>query len=455
MQKDVSPYTLDSLKAKIMSSRSIFYSIEPMGLGTAYVESLTSYFCRLAVLHNVTILNLLNKYFIQIINSNNAFNTPFFYYSRNLNGFTPNVIKYVKALNILTGRNDLEELTFLSCQNILNLKGLLKKTKSYCPVCYQENQKNGLVVYDQLLWTCKPINICPIHNIKLLDYCHYDDCKKPLLFIDNKSLPGYCSKCHRWLGISESHINPNNNIIENYELQISNEISDLILEMRKIKNQTYTGKFVSSLNYVKDQYCDNSIIKLSKLLSFDKHNLKRYLTGIKPNIEYLVLFCKRFNMSLAEFVEGGLDYKLFEVKTDIQKEDFIKDKIKRIKIDSNILEQSLNVIINQFENKTPPSLEEVAKIIGISSSTIRYKFPNIAKSIVVKRYQYNKKQKEKRLGILYEDIRNATIEIFNMGKYPAQVLVTKFLGRPKVFMSPIATKVWRETLIDLGIKIMT
>ena len=42
-----------------LTSRSVLYNLQPMGIGTPYIESLSSYLSRLSIVHNVTLSDLL------------------------------------------------------------------------------------------------------------------------------------------------------------------------------------------------------------------------------------------------------------------------------------------------------------------------------------------------------------------------------------------------------------
>ncbi|WP_020665322.1 hypothetical protein [Bacillus sp. 123MFChir2] len=49
----------ESQYEELFPKRSEFYGLEPMGKGTAYLECLTSYMCRLAYSHNIKVSTLI------------------------------------------------------------------------------------------------------------------------------------------------------------------------------------------------------------------------------------------------------------------------------------------------------------------------------------------------------------------------------------------------------------
>jgi hypothetical protein len=53
-----------------LHTRSILYNIEPIGLGTGQVESLSSYLIRVAYEHNITVGHLFNKMVFPHMNKN-------------------------------------------------------------------------------------------------------------------------------------------------------------------------------------------------------------------------------------------------------------------------------------------------------------------------------------------------------------------------------------------------
>ena len=157
--------------------RSILYSIEPIGIGTPYVESLASYINRLAVEHSISVADL----FIRIISiygsifseKTNTFKNLWKILSTINNASKSSII--VEIMSELTIRSELKYLTLATIED-LNINGALSKIKRYCPKCYEEQKASNNIVYDPLIWSIRAIKICPIHRLYLLDDCPNKDC---------------------------------------------------------------------------------------------------------------------------------------------------------------------------------------------------------------------------------------------------------------------------------------
>lgn len=87
-------------------------------------------------------------------------------------GVGPSVGLLVRVLEYLTGQSELGKLTLLELERTVSGgQGLVKRFRSWCPVCYFEHQQKNVACYDRLLWMLQPITRCPIHKIRLLDRC--------------------------------------------------------------------------------------------------------------------------------------------------------------------------------------------------------------------------------------------------------------------------------------------
>lgn len=101
---------------------SRLYHLNPLGIGTPLVESLTSYLARLAEAHSVhprdLLMNELTPYLSQLVHCATGqlkagAMSRFLRQSVALNGPTRTARSLVWGLEMLTGRNDLSWLTFL------------------------------------------------------------------------------------------------------------------------------------------------------------------------------------------------------------------------------------------------------------------------------------------------------------------------------------------------------
>lgn len=137
--------------------RSCLYNIEPMGLNSPFVESLTSYINRLAEAHLLNTGTLFNEIYVPMLNKNYLSSIAarggngFIGDSYRINGFGEYALKMKDATEALTGRTDLLFMTLLLWKEVLPERGLLRKKRAWCSLCYEEMKQESKAVYDPLI----------------------------------------------------------------------------------------------------------------------------------------------------------------------------------------------------------------------------------------------------------------------------------------------------------------
>ncbi len=188
---------------------SKLYHLEPIGIGTPLVESLTSYISRLANAHSVLLRTLVTDEILPNLIRTHLYQqdqpvydhlTTFWKQSAMLNGTCSTASNWVQTMEQLTQRNDLRFLTMLAFANVLSWRGLIRRTQAWCPMCYEEWRKTGQVIYQPLIWQLSVVYNCPQHHTPLHLYCPYKDCGRPLPPLAPRLQSGYCTHCDRWLG---------------------------------------------------------------------------------------------------------------------------------------------------------------------------------------------------------------------------------------------------------------
>lgn len=207
-------------------SRSTLYNLEPMGLGTPYIEGMNSYLSRLAVSHNISIRSLL-QYIIypqlevnyyEIINKKRN--------SKFLNGNDSITIKFIDILEKLTTRKDLSYLTLKNWRGITN-KNTLSCYRKWCPYCLNEMKNENNIIYHPLLWSINCIQMCTNHKVTLSCVCHL--CGKLQYLISNSGGQGICYSCKAWLGLELNDKVTNDNSKDNeFEYWMANSVGEML-----------------------------------------------------------------------------------------------------------------------------------------------------------------------------------------------------------------------------------
>src|SRR5579863_6272453 len=114
-------------------ARSRLHSIEPIGVGTPFIESLTGYIIRLAASHAVRISDLIEH---ELRTSIAYFHCPAAI-PNTINGVNDSARNWVSALERFTLRDNLQLLTLLPFAPFLNTSFLVREARAWCPQCYE------------------------------------------------------------------------------------------------------------------------------------------------------------------------------------------------------------------------------------------------------------------------------------------------------------------------------
>lgn len=227
------------LKPLDLPPHSRLYQLEPVGIGTPLVESLTGYIARLAEAHCVLPGVLMEKELTPIVKEFSRRSPEselkpdragIFSRTGTLNGIGVMAMDWVRAVETLTLRRDLRFLTMLTWTSVLPLRNLLcRHNRAYCPACYEEWRSSGQQIYEPLLWAINGVTICLHHRRRLCLQCLR--CRQPFPPLAWNSRPGYCPKCKGWLGISPNTQLPDNDAVTEEEWQWQTWMIDAIGEV--------------------------------------------------------------------------------------------------------------------------------------------------------------------------------------------------------------------------------
>lgn len=182
--------------SKAHNPRSTLHALAPMGQGTPDVESLTSYFCRLAHSHGMTAQKLAD-WVLQRFDS--AVSEKYSWYQRNLTSMSPESEQWAARLSEVTGVGALDRHTLAPWRHVLGSSGLAPKSDRWCPCCLAEDKANNTESYLRLSWDLAPVAACVRHKVLLTSTCPH--CKrKNVRNRSNIVVPGYCTSCGGFLG---------------------------------------------------------------------------------------------------------------------------------------------------------------------------------------------------------------------------------------------------------------
>ncbi len=180
--------------------RSTLHALTPMGQGTGEVESLTSYFCRLAHSHGMTARNLsawVLEHFEQSVPDD------YKWFRRAYSGMSVESEQWAVWLAELTGVEALDGLTLSPWRHVLAGPGLAPQSDRWCPCCLKEDKLADRPPYLRLSWDVAPVTVCVRHKVELVSACPHCE-KRNVRNRASTVVPGYCTACGGYLGDAQA-----------------------------------------------------------------------------------------------------------------------------------------------------------------------------------------------------------------------------------------------------------
>ena len=285
----------------IKNPRSILHAMQPMGLGTGDVESLLSYFCRLAVSHSTSTLSLsrtVAQRFQHDVDRN------FDWHERQLSGIRESALTWSSALSAMTSVSRLDRLTFLPWRNVISQNGLSMVSKGqFCPQCLAEDQAAGRSPYYRLAWESKAVSVCHIHGTRLTQHCPScgkDNIRHAAAFV----VPGWCTKCGEFLGCqTPSHLDTSG--IEKLEHWKAEEIAKLLEAQQRLDAVPMRQDLLNAIQHIMDEMDGGRSSHFARRVGLSKSTVHHWLQSEgKPTLEMSMQVASQSGINLTALLCG-------------------------------------------------------------------------------------------------------------------------------------------------------
>lgn len=393
------------LRPPAIPPRSRLFSLEPVGIGTLETESLTGYVARLAEAHGVEarmlvvheILPLFGRQ--HLLETLNAGLLSAFWRNetRALNGTRNLAQNLVRALESLTGRQDLRFLTFLTWSEVLPIVGLQRRTRAWCPACVEEWRQAGRPVYEPLLWTLVSITTCPRHRRRLRQVCPHPTCHRQSPWLAPRSRPGYCAFCKRWLGVpaSEEPVGKDALAEDEWRTQawIAAAVGELIAAAPKLVMPPRRGQIVQAITSSVESLVGGNRSAWARELGLPLGTVASWHWGdTVPTLPLLLLLCSRLGTRPFRFLMGdedGMDRVCGESSLVAD----LPDQVPRVRasFDREAMRCTLEAVLSSDE-QPPPSLIEVARRLGQTYAGLRKHLPGLSRAVATRYLSYQMAQ---------------------------------------------------------------
>jgi hypothetical protein len=379
------------IKSPPLPHRSHLFRLEPIGIGTAEVESLTSYVTRLSEAHCVSSQLLLCKEIYPSTGKRYShYSGSLGFSASQINGFGKIAETTITALEQLTYRDNLRYMTLLTWGNIFSSVGLLRPQRAWCAVCHDERLKEGKPLYEQLIWTFEDISVCPWHREQLRETCqHY---KHSLPVLAAFSYPGYCSRCGRWLGSSNLNVKGKCSgplLVSKAEIarQVSTtySISEFLSGALTLSEPPPHDRFIANLTNLIEQTASGRINYFSTVVGLWSGTVRRLLAGTtKLRLSVLLQICLRLNISPFNLLSNADNLAVPENRLAMLGE-------RTTRPDKPISWEDIGKKLSRaLREHPPPSLESVARRMGYYPIRLSNNFPKQCARIVSRYREYRR-----------------------------------------------------------------
>jgi hypothetical protein len=174
---------------------SYLFPVTLQGAGTADVEGLSSYLCRLSAAHQVPVGLLLRNCF-EWQASTRGVRSDLPYLARNPGSLAqyvrPNELtrEVLELLTITSGQSNLRSGTFQCLAVLDRCMKTFHRSMRWCPLCFKESEAAGLEPYFKLYWSLSAYSRCTVHGVELLERCPHCNALQ-----DGFGLRLSCAKC--------------------------------------------------------------------------------------------------------------------------------------------------------------------------------------------------------------------------------------------------------------------
>lgn len=402
MNQEIEIYTGWISENLDIPKRSRLVNLEPIALGTAMSECLTSYITRLAEAHSVSVLQLFKNVIIPIMQKYEADTTTsslenklstngqetVLYNSQSWNGPTKWGKLLVKVVETLTMYQNLEQLTFIPWGNVIAHQNLFREKKSWCPSCFELWKREGRVLYEPIIWMIRENKICYTHKSKLEDKCN--SCGKNQTYLTFNSRIGYCSNCQVWLGYKGEALEPVPNNAP--EIATTNTIGDLISYISRLKGYPSRERLRTLIIKIIDTLFVGNSAAFAHALGMHPIVIANWRSGKHRITLYrLVKLHECIGISPIKLLLGTViskaEWKTARtiVKEKFKSSEFLFELRENNQNRGNAILQELDLALTQ---NPPPSLHTIAKKLRVQSKSLYLNYSDICKKITARHVEF-------------------------------------------------------------------
>lgn len=437
------------LTPPILPPRSQLFQLAPRGLQTPFVESLSSYMCRLAHEHHVYPGTLIHRIIAPLIakpylvTGRSSSISGFLRFAAPINGNGIMAQDWVRAITALTLRHDLRHLTLLAWSEALSERGLLKKTRQWCPACYAAWKAEREPLYEPLLWMIEGVNACPEHRCTLETLC--PRCQQGSPWLAWQGRPGYCALCGAWLGRETPTLG---GAVGQEQVQIAEWVGALVAYASTTTSAVPRAIFTSALANLANRSMQGNLAAFARLVGLPKTTLWELASGdFPPQLPMLLHLCRHLQISLLDLlIWEGVHLSSAPIPRSSPGKRPIPRTRRAFEVDQ--IRHQLEALLADTTSE-PRSLRAVARHLGYPPKTLDTHLHELCQAIT-RRYQaYRSAKGVERVATLHQKICTAARELHAQDITLTYRHVGAALGTPGCFRERAAREALHQVQREL------
>ncbi|MCQ9376117.1 TniQ family protein [Methyloversatilis sp. XJ19-13] len=280
--------------------RSELHALQPIASGTGQVESLSSYFCRLAVSHSVSTL-VLSRTIAQRFEHDVIPN--FEWHQRRIAGIGDSAVTWSSALSALTAVEGLDQLTFAPWRQVIAQNGLaIANCGQFCPACLADDLADGREPYFRLTWEPTAVTVCSTHGIALTTQCPHCG-KHKIRHTAPYVVPGWCAHCGGFLGDADTMATP----VDPAARWRARQIGDLVAQHGQLSSTPTRESLVDSITLLIAEMDNGQSASFARRIGVAKSTINYWLKGDgTPTIDASLKIAAQTGASLTQLLTGNL-----------------------------------------------------------------------------------------------------------------------------------------------------
>ncbi len=281
------------------------FSLQPSGLWSPHVESLSSYVCRLAEAHSVGVATLCRHIVIPEIGIDDRGKGVRYLSSSGhlVNGIGKVAHDWLRALSILTRSESLRGTTLLPLGSVATPRLLLRKTSAWCPFCLEERLSGPDGPFESLAWSVLAVTHCHVHGVRLSEACPRCGSKVPFFSANRRN--GCCPGCRRWLGGKYEPIGRSRKEDPEVRLRMAEIVGELLKVLPSLEGKISPRSLSEGIRKAIDVASDGNLSNFAKMIGKKKGAVSAWRSGaVVPSFQEIIRMAVSSGISAVDILTG-------------------------------------------------------------------------------------------------------------------------------------------------------